>query len=410
MALTKVTSDMVDFTVGGGGKIPETEIFTSSAVWSVPQSIKDEIAAEGHAEIGLFMVGGGTSGNSGEIVNELFPLTTADYDPITVTIDGTGASSGDTSVGVVALTKDLVGGTFSNNSLTHTISAGASSDTSITFTPALNASITASSTTSVTHPNQSNPNISVTVGAVGGDTGITSSGSDSTIEEESISLSTGGYISNGGSANFSTDHSPELGPNGYPLVSEIVLRVRTNRSSFGIPSDVAQLITNNNTAYSPSSSGFTSAPNTLTLQIDNSDLANKSDAFLILTIGWNTPTEFDGSITSALYYRDRSLGTNSGFNGGTISLTWNQTNNVFNISDNGGTQVQLFFSGSDISYERLVPAVRKARGGGDTNVAQFRNNPQSTEGYFGGFARFNGQTEGSGGSNPQGGYVQILYT
>lgn len=407
MALTKVSSDMVDFAVGGGGKIPETEIFTSSAVWSVPQSVQDEIAAEGHAEIGLFMVGGGTSSNSGEIVNELFPLTTADYDPITVTIDGTGASSGDTSVGVVALTKDLVGGTFSNNSLTHTISAGAPSDTSITFTPALNASITASSTISVTHPGQSNPNISVTVGAVGGDTGITSSGGDSAIEEEGVSIA---QINNGGSANFGIDHSPELGPNGYPLVSELVLRVRTHRTSFGVPTDVGQTVTDSNVAYFPSASGFTSAPNTLTIQVDNSDLANKSDAFLILTIGWNTPTEFDGTITSALYYRDRSLGINSGFNGGSISVTWNQTNNVFNISDSGGTVVSLVFSGSNISYERLVPAVRKARNGGFANVAQFRNNPQSTEGYFGGFARFNGQTEGSGGSSPQGGYVQILYT
>ena len=79
MALTKVTQDMVDFTVGGGG-MPKTEIFTSSGTWLVPQAVQDKIASDGYATVGLFMVGGGASG-PGEIVNKTIKLTASNYDP-----------------------------------------------------------------------------------------------------------------------------------------------------------------------------------------------------------------------------------------------------------------------------------------------------------------------------------------
>ena len=57
---------------GGGGALAEVEIFTSSGIWTVPQSVQDEITAEGSAEVGLFMVGGGATNDSGEIINELY--------------------------------------------------------------------------------------------------------------------------------------------------------------------------------------------------------------------------------------------------------------------------------------------------------------------------------------------------
>ena len=69
----------------GGGAIPETSIFDTVGVykWIVPQSVKDEIAAEGHSEVGLLMVGGGSDSgdSSGEVISELYPLSTSDYDP-----------------------------------------------------------------------------------------------------------------------------------------------------------------------------------------------------------------------------------------------------------------------------------------------------------------------------------------
>lgn len=69
----------------GGGAIPETSIFDTAGVykWIVPTNVKNEIAAEGHAEVGLLMVGGGhdSANQSGEVISELYPLSTSDYDP-----------------------------------------------------------------------------------------------------------------------------------------------------------------------------------------------------------------------------------------------------------------------------------------------------------------------------------------
>jgi hypothetical protein len=69
----------------GGGAIPETSIFDTAGKykWIVPTNVKNEIAAEGHAEVGLLMVGGGSDvdNQSGEVISELYPLSTSDYDP-----------------------------------------------------------------------------------------------------------------------------------------------------------------------------------------------------------------------------------------------------------------------------------------------------------------------------------------
>lgn len=73
------------FPAAGGGTIPETTIFDTAGThkWTVPTNVKNEIAAEGHAEVGLLMVGGGhdSANQSGEVISELYPLSTADYDP-----------------------------------------------------------------------------------------------------------------------------------------------------------------------------------------------------------------------------------------------------------------------------------------------------------------------------------------
>jgi len=69
----------------GGGAILETSIFDTAGThkWIVPTNVKNEIAAEGHAEVGLLMVGGGhdSGDSSGEVISELYPLSTSDYDP-----------------------------------------------------------------------------------------------------------------------------------------------------------------------------------------------------------------------------------------------------------------------------------------------------------------------------------------
>ena len=105
---------------GGGGAIPETTIFRTSGVWQVPQAVQDEVTAEGHSEIGLLMVGGGSTTTtpsnsadvrSGEVFTELRQLTIQDYDPTVITLAGT-ASTGDTTLNVEALTESVVGGTF----------------------------------------------------------------------------------------------------------------------------------------------------------------------------------------------------------------------------------------------------------------------------------------------------------
>lgn len=99
---------------GGGGGLSETQIFTSSGTWTVPDKVKDEIASEGHAEIGLLMVGGGSiqttasdvATRSGEVIQEYYQLTTNDYDDatastpeITVVVGAAGGFTGITEIG-----------------------------------------------------------------------------------------------------------------------------------------------------------------------------------------------------------------------------------------------------------------------------------------------------------------------
>lgn len=115
MALTKVSSDMVDFAVGGGG-MPKTEIFTSSGTWLVPQEVQDKIASDGYATVGLFMVGGGATG-PGEIVNKTIKLTASNYDPQS---DWASSTQPEITINVGAA---FGNSTFTKSSLSNTITS-----------------------------------------------------------------------------------------------------------------------------------------------------------------------------------------------------------------------------------------------------------------------------------------------
>ncbi|MDA7993144.1 MAG: hypothetical protein MPJ25_08905, partial [Pirellulales bacterium] len=176
---------------GGGGAIPETTIFRTSGVWQVPQAVQDEVTAEGHSEIGLLMVGGGSTTitpsnsadvRSGEVFTELRQLTIQDYDPTVITLAGT-ANTGDTTLNVEALTESVVGGTFQfdgGSGTLYTITAGAMGETTITFSPGLDNTDSGLSGGGVTENvfggagAVARAEVTITIGASGGSTGYTS--------------------------------------------------------------------------------------------------------------------------------------------------------------------------------------------------------------------------------------------
>ena len=141
MALTKVTQDMIDFAVGGGG-MPKTEIFTSSGIWLVPQDIQDKIASDGYATVGLFMVGGGGSSAPGEVVNKTIKLTASNYDPqsewasstqpeITINVGATGGTSSfikDASSGTVSSENPSISNIGRNNQTSFSLASPYSTD------------------------------------------------------------------------------------------------------------------------------------------------------------------------------------------------------------------------------------------------------------------------------------------
>ena len=93
----------------GGGAIPQTEIFTSSGIWLVPQDVQDKITSDGHADIGILIVGGGSGSynHCGEVRNEIIKLTSATYSPSSLWASATqpeiavtvGAAAGDSGIG-----------------------------------------------------------------------------------------------------------------------------------------------------------------------------------------------------------------------------------------------------------------------------------------------------------------------
>lgn len=94
---------------GSGGAVPNIDNFTASGSWTVPDTVKDKVASDGHCEIGLLIVGGGstttTAANaatrSGEVINKVYKLTSADYDDasasnpvVTIVVGAAGGFSG----------------------------------------------------------------------------------------------------------------------------------------------------------------------------------------------------------------------------------------------------------------------------------------------------------------------------
>lgn len=109
---------------GGGGAIPNIDTFTTSGTWTVPDTVKDKVTNDGHCEIGLFIVGGGsgttTASNaatrSGEIINKVYKLTSADYDDpsasnpvVTIIVGASGGFSGITNDGLSTHTQTQSG-------------------------------------------------------------------------------------------------------------------------------------------------------------------------------------------------------------------------------------------------------------------------------------------------------------
>ena len=296
-----------------GGGIPETAIFMESGTWLVPQSVQDEIASEGHAEVGLLMVGGGATAASGEIVNELYPLTVADYND------------------------------------------------------------------SSTWADADQPEISVIVGGHGAASGITAD-----MNVNLVTATGSGVFPNSG-AGFSIDiPNARLDADNDPYIMSVQMSsITSNLGATGV-------ITNSTyggTKGTPSFSGN--------------------------TWSFTEPTPVDGSqLYSILASSPGTVHTNGtafwSVNAAGTSMSFGDSNS----SVSGGS---LNIGAVTIIYESADPLPTKTAraGSGDTSVTStFLNNPTSTEGYFGGFGRFNSShaSSGAGGSSPQGGFVQIFYS
>lgn len=88
---------------GGGSSFPNSVDFTSTQLWSVPQSLQDEISTNGSARIGVLMVGGGGTSAGGEVIHELRTITSSHYfdsnnNTILVTIGAGGSTGGETAI------------------------------------------------------------------------------------------------------------------------------------------------------------------------------------------------------------------------------------------------------------------------------------------------------------------------
>ena len=357
---------------GGGAAIPETAIFNSSDVWAVPQSVQDEITAEGHSEIGLLLVGGGSvssAGSSGEIINELIQLTGADYDPIALQVTAT-AAVGATTLSIQAAPKDLVGAIFLNGTTTISITAGAAGATSVTLSTALTNEITAGELR-VTHTTQSNPVVTVAIGAPGGNTGFTQH-----VDTEIVNGNpTSAPNAIDGSAVYTVPPNMALDSDGWPLIQSF--------------SGTLSLFTG-----SPTQSGFTVMP-TITHTLGST-----------LSITWPSPTAFDGVVSQ--------VGEVFG-DSGTFTLRWDGSTPEERMSLRrfratwSNTSRDLNFGPLSFTYQATDMHITEARHGDSGETAMFLNNAGSSEGYFGGYGR-SGSSRPNTGSPGQTGYVQIFYT
>lgn len=279
-----------------GGAIPQTEIFTSSGTWLVPQDVQDKITNDGHADIGIIAVGGGNQAGNicGEVKNEILKITSATYSP------------------------------------------------------------------SSTWANSNQPEINVTVGAIAGDSGI---GYDTA----TANVSTGNFTSN-----------LALTSNTFSANSNNQILVKKVGFLWG-----GAYVDSGGYSYNG-----TDTPATFVSGGQSS----------LTYVEWaNDGTYLDGTV----YFN----GTRAG-SARYTSISWNTSNNTFTIGSSDLSGVSWYWN---ITYKSAPGAPTIKAESGDGTVANFRNNPTSTEGYLG-FSRFNSTRPGSAGSQgSKTGYVQIFF-
>lgn len=396
----------------GGSSLSETDIFTSSGTWTVPQKVIDEIASEGHAEIGLLMVGGGSVttayGNaatrSGEVVSELYQLSESDYDSILV--NTTGGAIGATTLPITSTDPSvaddsLIGHTFKVGGAEHTISDNTA--TQITFTPALASAVA----TSNINLFPATPTVTVIVGSAGGHSGITRS-----IDPAHPGTATQNNV--GWSVTFTTTSSTQgispgsrgvtngafvqTGGNGGPAVTRVAVTAFPNH-----PTDGATM--------TPHSFIITNSGGTPTVAGSNTTYVATWDA--------NDPGFLDSFGFRYQLFGSVRYQTYGTWNGSSWTNTFN--NGGFSAGQIGSNSTRSVTVSCQIDYLLTdgVVAAKQALDGTSANYLDFRSNPYSPEG-IGGFGRnypvIPGVTQSNTtylptnyGSPSQGGYIQIFY-
>lgn len=226
----------------------------------------------------------------------------------------------------------------------------------------------------------SQPQITVLVGASGGNSGITSSAPPT--ETTTLNFTSG---------TISLTNIPEYGTNGGPITHSIKFPSPTNingNTAYGSVSSVTFTKVSDNSAFSlPSGVTHSIASNAVVFSspIDINDLKITTSA------------SYSNGTGATFYQRIYWSGTQ-------LVQTWGAGNGIQNAAS-------IYYSANsgNIIYTNGNTYNRQSRNGGDVNISEFLNNPQSSEGYFGGYCRFNGKSKGSGGSNPQPGLVKIFY-
>ena len=113
---------------GGGSSFPNTVSFTSTQLWSVPQSLQDAISANGSVKVATLLVGGGGASNGGEVIYEIRTLTSSNYydsnnNTILIAIGAGGSVGGETAISpqlgsesdvIITVLSPKAGGTGSN--------------------------------------------------------------------------------------------------------------------------------------------------------------------------------------------------------------------------------------------------------------------------------------------------------
>ena len=398
---------------GGGGAIPETTIFRTSGVWQVPQAVQDEVTAEGHSEIGLLMVGGGSTTTtpsnsadvrSGEVFTELRQLTIQDYDPTVITLAGT-ASTGDTTLNVEALTESVVGGTFQfdgGSGTLYTISSGAMGDTTITFAPGLDNTDSGLSSGGVTENvfggagAVARAEVTITIGASGGSTGYTSNlGGIVEFAQGTVSGTTAGFTNILGTVAISNRDQLDLSGNFPRVTGSIIIDASNARAAAGA---------NTPTAGTPvaGSAVFTGVGDQPTITIDNGNVT--------ATATW--------AAGESAYFESFRFTTSGHPGAGNLNHSVSISGGSWRIVSSGATGISYAGTNSATLPTAISAAqpVTRAREGSNADFLQFLNNPFSPDGYGGGYSK-NYVTNRAGstllpttpGSPGQGGYLQIFH-